>query len=144
MTYGALIWGLMCNKSSFNRVFVLQKKAIRIIDNAKYNASTKPLFKKWKILCLDDLVKLENAKLMYKYVQNMLPKPLHNLFEKNNKYHAYNTRRGQFPMIVKHSTALFNKSFLCQGPSIWDKIHNDIKTCKKIHQFIKMYKKSCF
>ncbi len=46
--YGLNIWEPLVTKSNLNRVKVLQKKALRTIDHAKYNANTSNLCKKNK------------------------------------------------------------------------------------------------
>ena len=50
LRYCILAWGF-----ESNRIAKLQKKAIRTISNAKYNAHTEPLLKKLKILKVSDL-----------------------------------------------------------------------------------------
>ena len=47
LLYGIQIWGGAANKY-VNEIVLLQKKAIRIICNAKYNSHTEPLFKNKK------------------------------------------------------------------------------------------------
>ena len=53
MNYALLAWGFNCG-----RLKTLQKKAIRIICNSKYNSHTEPLMKKLEILKLEDMFKL--------------------------------------------------------------------------------------
>ena len=55
MTYGIHAWG---NASSIAKLFVLQKRAIRIINNNKYRTHTEPLFKSENILKITDLYKM--------------------------------------------------------------------------------------
>ena len=50
LNYGILCWGF-----KQNRIFQLQKKAIRTITRSKYNAHTEPLFKKLNILKVNDI-----------------------------------------------------------------------------------------
>ncbi len=97
--YGLSIWGPLVAKSSLNRVKVLQKKAIRTIDHAKYNASTTNLCKKMKILLIDELVELELAKISHRYVYNTLPVPVKNLFQANAYNHNHLTRARNNPSI---------------------------------------------
>ena len=54
LIYGIQIWGGAANKY-VNEIVLIQKKAIRIICNAKYNSHTEPLFKNKKILPFHDL-----------------------------------------------------------------------------------------
>ena len=46
---------------------MLQKRAIRVINNKRYNSHTDPLFKKTKILQIEDLFQYQAALFMYDY-----------------------------------------------------------------------------
>jgi hypothetical protein len=48
-TYGIVLWG---NSSEAKKIFLLQKKVIRIIMGMKHRESCRPSFKKIKILTL--------------------------------------------------------------------------------------------
>ena len=53
ITYGLLMWG-NAHALILRKTVLLQKRAIRYIDNASYNSHTEPLFKKYNILKLHD------------------------------------------------------------------------------------------
>ena len=55
------------------KIFKLQKKAIRIINGAKYNSHTESLFKKCKILPLPSLIEYFKIQFMQQYVRGHLP-----------------------------------------------------------------------
>ncbi len=141
-TYGLSVWGPLISKSALKRIRTLQKKALRTIDHAKYNACTVNLCKKLKILLIDEMIDLELTKISYKYVKDTLPKPVKSLFQANDYHHTYMTRNRQNPRIQKHSSNLFNKSFLCRAPSLWTSLGQDVKNKPKITSFNKAYKKS--
>ena len=44
-------------------MFKLQKRAIRIVANSKYNAHTEPLFKLFRILKLSDVLILQTIRV---------------------------------------------------------------------------------
>ncbi len=140
--YGLSIWGPLVTKSNLNRVKVLQKKALRTIDHAKYNANTSDLCKKTKILLIDDLIELELSKISHRYVHNTLPKPINALFQANAYNHDYLTRARNTPRIHQHRSNIFNKSFLNGGPSIWSKLDRDIQNKAKLSGFSKAFKAS--
>jgi hypothetical protein len=64
--YGILVWGSV----NLQRLFQLQKKAIRNIDQTFYKAHTDPIFKKHQLLKMHDLFKLKCIKLYGKLVTN--------------------------------------------------------------------------
>ena len=71
LNYCMLCLGFKCN-----RVFALQKKAIRMITCSRYNAHTEPLFKTVKLLKFSDLLKLRELNFNYKFIHKLLPIPL--------------------------------------------------------------------
>ncbi len=77
--YGLNIWGPLVAKACLKRVRILQKKAIRAIDHAKYNSSTQEIFKKHEILKIDDLIDLECAKISHRFINGTLPRTVSTL-----------------------------------------------------------------
>ncbi len=138
--YGLSVWGPLVLKSNLNRVRILQKKALRTIEHAKYNACTKELCKTTEILLIDDLIELELAKISYRYTHDTLPRPVGNLFQANDYNHHYMTRARHNPRIQPHSSSIYNKSFLRSAPSIWANLGHDIKNKTTISSFSKAYK----
>ena len=76
-----------------SRISKLQKKAIRVMCNARYNAHTDPLFKENKILKIRDIFNLNCLKLYHKYKNQDLPNFFNNMFTTNADIHSYHTRR---------------------------------------------------
>ena len=83
-----LAWGY-----ESNRVYDLQKKAIRIMTANKYNAHTEPLFKQLNIIQVADSFKLHCLKFYHKFKIKSLPAFFDNIFMRNNDIHPYGTRR---------------------------------------------------
>ena len=77
LNYGITTWGFAPD-SAINRIVKLQKKAIRNISKAKYNAHTSELFKKLNLAKFEDILKLNCIKFLYKYENNLLPKYFEN------------------------------------------------------------------
>ena len=84
LIYGIQIWGGAANKY-INDVVLLQKKAIRTICNAKYNAHTEPLFKSKKILPFYDLSSFFKLLFMYDYINNLLPISFNHVWPTNEE-----------------------------------------------------------
>ena len=90
LCYGIILWG-----SKTKRIKKLQKWAVRLITNAKYNSHTEPILKKLKLLSVNDLYNLAALKLHHKYQNNDLPAYFTNIFAIQTPTHGYNTRHKQ-------------------------------------------------
>ena len=69
---------LLCggtHKSYTHKLQVLQNKAIRVINNSKYNEFASPIFRKLIIMTFDNMYKLESCKFMYMNSKNGIPLP---------------------------------------------------------------------
>lgn len=69
INYCLLTWGF----SSFHRIFLQQKKAIRIISGATYNATTQPLFRQHRVLTVNDIFFRSILKFIYQVENKLLP-----------------------------------------------------------------------
>ena len=65
--------GLTCFSVEWERILRLQKRALRIMMNSKYNAHTDPLFKDLLMLKVKDIFDVQCLKLWYKSVNNEFP-----------------------------------------------------------------------
>ena len=68
MIYGILLWGY-----NSNRIYLLQKKAIRTITLSKYLSHTEPIFKRLNQLKIEHIFVLSQLKFCFKLVNNLLP-----------------------------------------------------------------------
>ena len=68
INYGSLVWG-----TNINRISKMQKRVIRIITHSNYIAHTEPLFKKLKLLKVEDMFPLKILKFLHKLAHNELP-----------------------------------------------------------------------
>ena len=126
LTYGIILWG-STYQSYLKRTVILQKKAIRYMHKAHYNAHTKPLFYASNVLNINNTYRLEVAKFMYDFTRRKLPTPILDFFARNLAVHQHNTRHVLDPhfTIIHNSTA--DKSILHRGPRIWSDIPQPIK-----------------
>ena len=68
LNYGILAWG-----HNNNRVYKLQKRAVRIISCSKFNAHSEPLLKQLNLLKVEDILKLQQLKFYHKLINRQLP-----------------------------------------------------------------------
>ena len=72
LTYCNLIWA-STYVTNLQRIYLLQKRAVRAISEADYKASSKPLFANLKILDVFSIYSLQVSSFMYLYHNDALP-----------------------------------------------------------------------
>lgn len=113
INYGILTWG-----NNLNRVQKLQKWAVRVITNSKYNAHTDPLFKKLNLLKATDIYQCNILKFYFKYENKLLPYYFENMFESLPPPHSYNTRNRGQPLFNIPRTISASRSIRYALPSL--------------------------
>ena len=127
LQYCIAVWG---NSNHVQKVLLIQKRAIRIINNKNYRHHTDPLFKANQILKITDLYKYHVSSFMYDFTHHFLPGSFERyiVVDTGNKYtiitrhhhHIFKTRpRTTF------SSKLPNHNFV----NIWNEIDENIKSC---------------
>ena len=149
LNYCILLWGFSCD-----RIFKLQKKAVRVVCLARYNAHTDPLFKTLNLLQVPDILKLRSLKFYYRYLENKTPDYFNNIFAATIPSHRYFTRHrndSQVPIPSRNSTKHCIRYYLPTllkntQPCIKDKFfthsYNGFATYIKLF-FVKQYKDTC-
>ena len=64
------------------KIITLQKRAVRVIDNTQTMAYSDPIFLKYNIIKIKDMVVLYQATFMFKYTNGRLPDSFENIFDK--------------------------------------------------------------
>jgi len=142
ISYGTLLWG-SAYKYKLHKIIVAQKKVIRSVHNAPYNASSSILFKNLNIPKLSDLYNIQLGKMMYLFNKNELPSPLLALFTRNTVIHDHNTRNRQGPYVTKRKTKYISQTFLHQCPKIWSGLTPNIKSAPSLKSFSYRMKEWC-
>ena len=88
MKYGVIFWG---NPTDINKVFKLQKRAIRLITNSSIRTSCRRLFKELGILPLQSQYILSLALFVVKNMEIFMP---------NSDIHTKNTRSKFNPFFI--------------------------------------------
>ena len=91
LTYGIIIWG-NTYKTTRQPIFILQKRAMRLITFSRFDEHSSPLFKSLEIIKFLDLVTFHLAIFMYH--NQLLPSVFNSFFTKISQIHTYNTRLG--------------------------------------------------
>jgi hypothetical protein len=137
ITYCVEVWG-NAYKTNINQIFLLQKKAIRIINHANYCATTNPLFIKLHALKFEDLAVLRTAVVMYKAHHRTLPHCIQELFGARDGH--YQLRGAHMFRSAGARTDTKSRCISVKGINIWNKLDCELKTCNSIKKFKRNFK----
>jgi len=92
------------------------------------------------ILSLNDIYKLQIAKLMHQFKHGCLPSVFNNLFTKLDNIHSYNTKQKTFQeyIVPRKRLATGQKSLAYIGDTIWESLDQNLKV-----QPFYVFKKEC-
>jgi hypothetical protein len=114
-------------QKNVNKILKLQKKAIRIINNAPYNAHTAEFFADLDILPFDKLVVFHRALFMHAIKYDYGPVSFQNTWQLNNERNLiYNLRNLAEFAIIPPRFEGFKKFPLYSFPSTWNNL-DDVK-----------------
>ena len=139
LMYCVSVWG-STYKSNLKSIFLLQKKLVRIISKAPFDAHTGPLFKDLQILKFHNIYKYHTGKLMFLFTKNLLPNYFKSMFILTSRVHSYNTRSSKLFYTFPCRTNLRQFSIRFQGPKFFDSLSNNIKDSESISLFSKKLK----
>ena len=94
---------------------------MRLITFSEFQEHTTPIFKNFKILKLQDIIKFNTLKLIYLYYMDQLPLEIKDIFTTNESVNLYNTRGRKLLSIPLVNTTRYGiKSLRYNGPVIWN------------------------
>ena len=132
-TYCIIIWG-NSYKTYLQKIFLLQKRAIRIITNSEFHAHTAPLFEKRNIMTIFELYKYFVGLFIFKSLNNHIP--LCTIFYRN-----INARNSDNLRSVFRKLKICQFSILCSGPKTWNQFPTNVKLANSLYTFKKRLKK---
>ena len=134
LNYCNVVWGSAYD-SHLKPLIILQKKAVRVITNSAYDASSAPIFDSLKVLQLQKIHKLNCCIFMFKCL-NTNNYPIHrNKTLQNTATHNYATRNRELFYVPRERLEICRKSFLNKGISLWNDISTEVKSEKALHSF---------
>ena len=121
----SLVW--VQNFNSTKRLFILQKKALRLMFFLRREAHTKPLFQYFNILKLHDKIALEKSIFIHKSFKHQLTQPFDNWFGLSSNFHTHSTRWSNVGCldVPSHRTKLYGRKSVCiSAISTWNYLQN--------------------
>ena len=137
MSYGINIWFPLLKEPDQTKLKSLQKKIIRAVPCSRFDLHCMPIFKRFNILSINDMVYLENVKLMFRVYNKLSPAPLNNLFRKLT--HRYDTRDKFVIPLLKYRICCI--SSLSRAVTDWNNIKSDFKSLLHVKLLSKKIKR---
>ena len=106
LNYCNHIWG-NTYKSQLSKLYILQKKAARIITKSHVRSPSAPLFKELQILSIYDLITLNTLIFMYSINANSLSDKYS--FVLNSNIHNYNTVESRYKEVGYNKNPLITR-----------------------------------
>ena len=139
LIYCISIWSStpQCN---LNKIITLQKSAVRLICNEKYNAHTEPIFKKLSILPFRSLVDFFGLQFMQRFKQGFLPTSFLYTWASNEErrpdLHHYNLRNNDLLNIPFHRLSSSALHPFVKFPRLWLEFQDEnIKILREKSEF---------
>ena len=127
--------GALHVKKHIDTLFRMQKKAIRLITMSAYRANTLPLFKKYKLLTLQEMHIYKVAIFMFKVHHKIAPENFNECFVKNSEIHDYPTRACCNLRVPAFKLEIMKISIRVKGAYIWNFVYNHISPVCSIYSF---------
>ena len=126
--YECIIWEQ--NVCTISCLFILQKKAYRLIHFKKRNPHTAPLFFKSNIVKIPYKIQIDNCLFIGKYVNNKLPPIFNSCFIFFPTFHNYETSfatKDQLKISSVTTTTYGKGAFISMSTKTWNSIPSRIK-----------------
>ena len=120
-----------------NKLFIIQKKAIRAINSLPYNEHTEQYFLSNKILKLADLHHYHIAIYIYRSLYYDFDPDLSRYFHESSvlNVHHYNTRSANSIRVPLLKRSVSQNTIFFVGPKIWNKLPASVVNCRGIARF---------
>ena len=139
LSYCNIVWG-NCASYLLQKLFVLQKRAIRVITKSNYLAHTKELFLKLNILDVYSINNFQISVFMYSFTKELLPEIFKDYFTYNSDVNSYQTRNSH-KMYIPFYRYTFSRTVISYiGPVIWNNLPCKFKQSPTLSNFKRKYK----
>ena len=132
--YCNIVWA-STYKSNLHRIVILQKRVIRIMNRAKYDAHSDPIFKDLEILKFEQIHLLQLGLCMFSFKKFSLPEKCKSMFTLNDQLHSYNTRSSSKFHLPLCASNIRKFSVQFQGPKFFNSLPVKLTNCLTIFSF---------
>ena len=119
-------WG-SASETTLHPLKIIQKRSIRIMTGSEYRAHAEPLFQQLQCLKLNDIYKLEMAKLMYRIMISPTKTNDFQLISQCHHDHGTRLRNNRNYCLPRVRTKLGQNMSIFSGTKIWNGINKQLK-----------------
>ena len=141
LSYGIEAW-YGTTKNHTNKIFIIQKKAIRAINNLQYNDHTNNYFKSNNILKLEDHYKLQISNYIYQLLHLNIDENTSSNLIRNTQIHNHDTRGGESLNVARVNRGRSKHCIFHNGVKIWNSLPTEIRHKRSYYNFKKQTKKA--
>ena len=134
LNYANTVW--VQNKISVNHVFLLKKKAFRIISSECRNAHSKPLFYRPEIIKSLHEIIFKDSYFISKSINFDLPSIFHHQFtfsSNSHRYEAFCSSKGNSKVKKANTKKYSGETLINSAISSWKDIQKKISSHKMLH-----------
>ena len=140
LTYCCITWGFTY-QTYINKIFTIQKKAIRIITHSPFECHSSPLLKKTSNLNIFQIIEYYASIFMFQKLNSTVP----NVFQQNRflsySYHTYETRNNLSIRTPLFKLQFSKRSIFDHGIKIWNNLSPEVKSITNKSIFKKIIRK---
>ena len=125
LDYCIEVWG-SASKTRIDSLFLMQKKAIRLITMSAYSAHTAPLFNEYNLLTLQEIHIYKVAIFMYKVHHNVAPETFNEYFVNNTEIDNHRKRTKRKLRVPPYKLEIKKMSISVKGVYIWNFVYSHI------------------
>ena len=147
LTYCISVWGPNVATSLINKLYIIQKRAVRIIFNTGIDTPSQFLFLNARLLNINQLVFYNQAVFIFKILNNLSAPCLSSMLESNTCSSSRQLRSSVKSNLLKVPHAFHNccfKAFRCSGPRVWNALPNNVRDCNNFNTFKRLCKRHIF
>ena len=138
LDYCCHLWGA---SPFMKRLYKIQKRAIRVICDARYNASTEDLFKSMYIMPLPDRIFYKNICMVFKCLNNLAPQYMDSLFTIINHRRVTRSTAQNLLEIPMTNKDFYRRGFTVNGAKQWNSVNLNIRSSNSFGSFKTSYLK---
>ena len=132
--YYSLVWG-NCGKTLSNKLQKLQNRAARVITSSNFDVDVDSLFHKLSWKDLKSQRQIQNALMVFKSLNELVPEYPTSKFIKRNESN-YSLRDSVNKLVVPFPrTNYLKNSFIYSGATLWNSLPCNIRESGSLNQF---------